>query len=111
MYCYTSFFCFGSNLNQFYTTMNNQLKIYCKWFNANKLSNNANKTNYYVFHKTQQNVYNDNLILNDSSLHRVPKTKFVRVIVQENLSWKYHCNYVCNKISNIEIYVHLFFFY
>ena len=49
----TIIFCFGSNLNQLYTTMNNQLKIYCKWFNANKLSINANKTNYIIF----QNLY------------------------------------------------------
>ena len=56
----TSIFCFGSNLNQFYTTMNNQLKIHCKWFNANKLSIFANKTNYIIFHKSRQNVYNDN---------------------------------------------------
>ena len=42
----TSIFCFDSNLNQLHATMNNQLKIYCKWFNANKLSINANKTNY-----------------------------------------------------------------
>ena len=56
----TSIFCFGSNLNQFYTTMNKQLKIHCKWFNANKLSIFANKTNYIIFHKSRQNVYNDN---------------------------------------------------
>ena len=91
----TSIFCSGSNLKQLYnTTMNNELKIYCKWFNAYKLSINANKTNYIIFRKSRQNVYNDNLILNYSPLHRVTNTKFLGVIVQESLSWKYHCNYV-----------------
>ena len=47
----TSIFCFGSNLNR----SNNQIKIYCKWVNTN-----ANKTNYIVFHKYRQNVYDDN---------------------------------------------------
>ena len=77
----TSIFSFGINLNQLYTTMNNQVKINCKWFNANKLSINANKTNHIIFQKSWQNVYNDNLILNDSPLHRVANTKFLRVIV------------------------------
>ena len=85
--------------------MNNQLKVYCKWFNANKLSINANKTNHIIFHKSRKNVYN-NLILNDSSPPlRVANTKFLGAIVQENLSWKYHYNFVRNKISR---YVHFF---
>ena len=42
--------------------MNNQLKIDCKWFNANKLSINENKTNYIIFLKSRQNVYNGNFI-------------------------------------------------
>ena len=69
----TSIFCFGSNLNQIYATLDNQLKIYCKWFNTNKLSINANKIYYIIFHKSRQNVYTDNLFLNDSPLHRVAK--------------------------------------
>ena len=63
--------------------MNNQLKIHCKWFNANKLSINANKSNYIIFHKSRPNAYNDNLILNYSPLHCVVNTKFLGVKVQE----------------------------
>ena len=44
----TSSFCFGSNLNQLYSTMNNHFKNYCKWFNAYKLYINANKTNFII---------------------------------------------------------------
>ena len=84
--------------------MNDHLKIYCNWFNANKLSINASKTNHIIFHNSQQNVYKD-LILYYSTLHPVANTKFLGVIVQENLSWKHHCNYICNKISR---YVHFF---
>ena len=67
--------------------LSDQLKIHCKWFNASKLSINANKTNYITFHKSRKNVYNNYLILNNSPLHCVANTKFLGVIVQENLSW------------------------
>ena len=50
----TSILCFGSNLNQLYTTIIDKLKVYSKWFNANELSINAKKPinpNKLIFRK------------------------------------------------------------
>ena len=102
----TSIFYFGKNLEQLYRTMNEQLKSYYGWFDANKLSINVGKNNYMIFHKPRQVVYDNELLINERPLQRVTNTRFLGVTVQENLCWKLHCNYICNKISK---YIHLFY--
>ena len=104
-------------------TINNELKEICNWFKANKLSVNASKTNYMVL-GTQNNTskfgqlnHNDksenlqsnsssnadnvqlNIILDDVSLDRVNSTKFLGVIIDENLTWKKHVDAISKTIS------------
>ena len=102
--------------------INNELQEICNWFQANKLSVNASKTNYMVL-GTQYNTakYTDvNLTCstdsqNDSfnnldkrtldikldgvSLQKVKSTKFLGVIIDENLTWKYHIDAISKTIS------------
>ena len=104
--------------------INIELQEICNWFQANKLSVNATKTNYMVFGTPQstrkfidinQNIDN----LNDSeltsssdvekvklnikfdgvSLNRVSSTKFLGVINDENLTWKNHIDAISKIIS------------
>ena len=98
----TRIFCFGKNLEQLYRTMDEQLKSYYGWFDANKLSINVGKTNYMIFHKPRQVVYDNELLINERPLQRVTNTRFLGITVQENLCWKLHCNYICK-------YIHLFY--
>ena len=100
----TSIFCFGENLEQLYRTMNEQLKSYYGWFDANELSSNISKANYTIIHKPRQVVYDNELFINDRPLQRVTNTRFLGVTVQKYLCWKLHCNYISNKISK---YKHL----
>ena len=103
--------------------INIELQEICNWFQANKLSVNATKTNYMVLGTPQstrkfidinQNIDN----LNDSeltsssdvekvklnikpdgvSLNRVSSTKFLGVIIDENLTWKNHIDAI-SKLS------------
>ena len=95
--------------------INIELQEICNWFQANKLSANATKTNYMVLGTPQstrrfidvgQNIdnLNDstltsssdvekvklNIKLDGVSLNRVSSTKFLGVIIDENLTWKNH---------------------
>ena len=95
--------------------INKELQEICNWFQANKLSVSAGKTNYMVLgthHNTRKfiNINQDIDVLNDSestnssdlekvklnikldgvSLSRVSSTKFLGVIIDENLTWKNH---------------------
>ena len=104
-------------------TINNELQEICNWFKANKLSVNASKTNYMVlgtqnstskFGPLNQNDMSENLqsssssnagkvplniILDDVSLDRVSSTKFLGVIIDENLTWKKHIDAISKTIS------------
>ena len=104
--------------------INNELQEICNWFQANKLSVNASKTNYMVLgthHSTRKfiDINQDIDILNDSestnsrdvekrelniklhgvSLNRVSSTKFLGVIIDENLTWKNHIDAISKTIS------------
>ena len=104
--------------------INNELQEICNWFQANKLSVNASKTNYMVLgthHSTRKfiDINQDTDILTDSessgsrdvekvklnvkldgvSLNRVSSTKFLGVIIDENLTWKNHIDAISKTIS------------
>ena len=104
--------------------INIELQEICNWFQANKLSVNATKTNYMVLGTPQstrkfidinQNIdnLNDseftsssdvekvklNIKLDGVSLNRVSSTKFWGVITDENLTWKNHIDAISKTIS------------
>ena len=103
--------------------INIELQEICNWFQANKLSVNATKTNYMVLGTPQstrkfidinQNIdnLNDseltsssdvekvklNIKLDGVSLNRVSSTKFLGVIIDENLTWKNHIDAISKTI-------------
>ncbi len=70
------------------------------WMKANKLSVNIDKTNYIIFQPTQKkSTYEILLLLDDRLITQKKQIKFLGVLLDENLSWKPHINYVCKKIS------------
>ena len=103
-------------------TVNNELQEICNWFQANKLSVNASKTNYMVLgtkynttklidvnhmHTTDSSYDGSgrlekkkiNIKLDGVSLNRVSSTKFLGVIIDENLTWKNHIDAISKTIS------------
>ena len=107
--------------------INKELSEICNWFKANKLSVNASKTNYMMLgtsHTTNKYTYGNvdssddgrtdigintgehttntqkiNVILDEVSLERVNSTKFLVVIIDENLTWKHHIDAISKTIS------------
>ena len=73
--------------------INNELSQICNRFQANKLSVNASKTNYMVL------TNKPNIQLDDESLSRISSTKFLEVIIDENLTWRNHIDAISKTIS------------
>ena len=71
------------------------------WFKANKLSVNATKTNYMIMGtpKMTSMIDQTDIILDNTKLDRVTKTKFLGVIIDENLTWKIHIDGITKTIS------------
>ena len=82
--------------------INNELEKVTDWFKANKLSINVDKTNFMIMGTPQKTLKFKNdisVLLDGRCLSRVNKTKFLGVIIDENLSFKYHVEAISNTIS------------
>ena len=66
------------------------------WLVANRLTLNVSKTHYMIFHRSRIKTVDHDLILNGNV---VTSTKFLGIIVDDQLKWKQHIDYIKNKIS------------
>ena len=98
----TTIFKSSNNIEHLHKAMNEDLKILEDWFKANKLSLNASKTNYILFRNKKSEISNNNckLIINGEEIGLVSKTKFLGIIIDEHLEWKYHIDMCKRKISS-----------
>ena len=53
----TTLFHSNKNINSMFETVNKALVNITSWFHVNKLSLNANKTKYVLFHKPRKKIY------------------------------------------------------
>ena len=67
----------------------------------NKLSVNIGKKNYIIFRPKQKSIALNimSVLFDTKPLKRVSVVKFLGIFINENLSWKFHIDHVCNKIS------------
>ena len=83
--------------------MNKELEHISNWFKANKLSLNINKTKWLIIHssakKRQMPSSLPELSIDKIIIKRDTTLKFLRVLIDENLTWKNHIDYVSSKIS------------
>ena len=73
---------------------------------SNKLTLNTEKSNYVIFHPYQKRInYQVQLKLFDPNTNSVAYleqqdyVKYLGILIDKNLSWKYHIDYVASKIS------------
>ena len=101
------FFCTGKDLPSLIDTVNSELTIIVSWLNANKKSLNIEKTSYMIFRSRNKKLDPGNDIsINGCKIEQVQFTKYLGVIIDCNLTWKYHISYVCSKIfKNIGILI------
>ena len=83
--------------------INTEISGLSKWFIINKLSLNIKKYNFMLWCnknirkvKPLVKIYIDNILV-----EQVAETKFLGVIITENLTWDNHINTTCNKVSKV----------
>ena len=72
----------------------------CEWLKANRLSLNIKKCNYMIFNSKNKHYNNTthDVNLSNESIQRVDTTKFLGVLIDSNLTFKYHINQIANKV-------------
>ena len=109
------FFLFADDTNLLYqdkslplleSVVNEELINVCDWLLANKLTLNAKKSNYVIFHPYQRKIQSlINLKVFDRehkafrNLERKQFVKYLGVLIDSNLSWNNHVANVALKIS------------
>ena len=86
-------------------TVNKELKNVCEWLHVNKLTLNIKKSNFVIFRPPQRSLnYEiklkviDNSTNISSSLECKEYVKYLGVLIDNHLSWKYHIDYHRKKI-------------
>ena len=86
----TSIIVTSPNLENFETKIGKLFEDINKWFQANQLTLNYNKTNYLQFTNKNSLDYNLKLHYQGNEVKSTLNTKFLGVIIDDCLSWKAH---------------------
>jgi hypothetical protein len=78
---------------------NSALANLYKWFSANKLTLNSDKTCYTLF--SNSNVPPIELFLNGHAIKQVSETKYLGMHLDDKLNWKCHINCINSKLSQL----------
>jgi len=70
-------------------------------FSEYLLSLNLNKTCYMIFSKRKFPIATEMITINGVALQRVRETKFLRVVISDDLKWKKQVDVVVQKVSKI----------
>ena len=77
--------------------------VFCqinKWFKDNLISLNLNKTYFIQFSNKSIGNSNIQIMTEDKQISAVNGTKFLRLIIDNTLSWKGHIEYIKSKLSS-----------
>ena len=68
-------------------------------YNIDKLSLNANKSKFMIFHCSQRKVNIPVLKINDTIIECVENFDLLGIMFNQNMNWKTHIRKLSNKIS------------
>ena len=96
------------NLKTLEVIVNTELRNFCDWLTSNKLSLNTKKPNFVLFQPYQKRAsYHPYISIFDNEQNRFASLeskyyiKYLGVMIDKNLSWKFHMDAVATKISKI----------
>ena len=95
----TNVFIFGNNLRKLINTLHIDLDQLYAWLQSNKLTLHLLKTHYMMFHRAKQKHMDVKLCINKVPIQQVDNTKFLGVIIDDNLNWSNHISYINSKIA------------
>ena len=96
----TNLLCSGKNLKTLRKTMNKELAYLFEWLCANRLSLNAGKTEFIIFRRNKLINEKFTLRINQTTIRESTKIKYLGVYLDKNLSWEFHINELCKKLSS-----------
>ena len=107
------------NVKALETTINVELQKLYVWLTANRLTLNTKKSNFIVFHPCQKQLaYQPKICMFDNEQNKYVDLeskvymKYLGVLIDKNLSWKYHIDAIATKISkNVGLIVQSIYYF
>jgi len=82
------------------SVVNYNLKMVSDWLMANKVSLNIDKTNFIIFHSPQKvKGHRVKLIISNREIMQEKFIKYLGLLIDSHLSWKYHILHISKKIK------------
>ena len=104
-YLFGNIFLSDKNIIELFSKMNQKLKNIALWFQCNKLSLNVKKTKFSLFHSVRKkSLIPDELPvlkIDNTDITRDNVTKFLGILIDENLTWKPQIANTLTKVSKI----------
>ena len=90
-----------SDISNNISIVNRELLNVKKWMQANCLTLNFKKCHYLLFRRKQRVLPDNinNIYLGGAKLNKQENTKYLGVVLDEHLSWAFHVNHLCRKLS------------
>ena len=90
----------SNSLEELELIINRELDKLFVWLNVNRLSLNIAKTNYIIFHPYNKPMkQNIRIKINGKLISEKEYIKYLGVLIDSTLSWKYNISSLCKKIS------------
>ena len=89
----------GKDLKILESTTNSELSNISLWLKVNKLSLNIKKTHYMMFCRRKKLYHDAKLLIDGQAIDEVQKTKFLIIIIDNELTWKWHIDHISDKLS------------
>ena len=93
----------GKHLDELIVLINKEFNLLFTWLQANKLSQNGQKTCYIIFHRARIKLtdYTSNLAMGDPIITATNDIKYIGVIIHNKITWIPHITYVKNKFQRV----------
>ena len=95
-----SLFYTAKNYTQLQEISNKGLQTVHSWLCTNRLSLNMDKTHFLIFNK-KQTTTNIQLRLGNYNINQENCTKYLGIIIQDNLKWNKQINNIINKLNRL----------
>ena len=90
----------SNNLDMLQRTVKIELKKVKMWLDVNKLSLNIDKTNFIIFKSPHHSITEAvSIKIGNLPIRKTSYVKFLGVLLDENLSWKYHLTELSKKLA------------
>jgi hypothetical protein len=91
----------GNDIDTLISNMNTELQKLLVWLQCNRLSLNIDKTHFMLFRSKNKMIKRPliPLKINNQFIEEVHQTKFLGVIIDDQLTWSQHITHVKNKVA------------